>query len=223
MALGSYEKDIIATPFLNKDEMEKYWLILDDYKNNGFNDIENYELYKFAKYRLIEFNMRLLLRISRQFNRKTGLPIEDLISIGSEAIIDAIERYDLAKGFKPSSFLTSYIENRFKSYVASLVKYNTVEFSLNEPIDEDGEITREESVLSILPLPEDEATFNLLLQDIFSILTEREKDVISRRFGIGTDVCETLQEIGESYGMTREGIRKIEEKALEKIRRKIKL
>ena len=50
------------------------------------------------------------------------------------------------------------------------------------------------------------------------ILTPHEKRVISFRFGIGTANTLTLEEVGKSMGLTRERIRQIEQKALNKLR-----
>ncbi|MDE0033147.1 MAG: sigma-70 family RNA polymerase sigma factor [Deltaproteobacteria bacterium] len=63
-----------------------------------------------------------------------------------------------------------------------------------------------------------------LTRDCLGILTPREEHVIRRRFGIGCDE-QTLDTIGESYGLTRERIRQIEAKALQKLvrSRQIKL
>jgi RNA polymerase primary sigma factor len=52
-------------------------------------------------------------------------------------------------------------------------------------------------------------------------LNEREVRIISLRFGLGDKLPMTLEEVGEMYNMTREGVRQIEKKALEKIREKI--
>lgn len=50
------------------------------------------------------------------------------------------------------------------------------------------------------------------------LLNDREQTVIKMRFGIGRDVY-TLQEIGDLYGITREGIRQIENRAMQKLYR----
>jgi RNA polymerase primary sigma factor len=60
-----------------------------------------------------------------------------------------------------------------------------------------------------------------LLSDSLSVLTEKEKKIIQRRFGLDGFKEETLENIGLSFGLTRERIRQIEAKALTKIRERI--
>jgi len=50
------------------------------------------------------------------------------------------------------------------------------------------------------------------------ILTDREKHVITLRFGFGTDDPQTLAQVGDNMGLTRERIRQIESRALKKLR-----
>ena len=49
------------------------------------------------------------------------------------------------------------------------------------------------------------------------LLTERERDIVVRRFGLITGYYETLDEIGTGYGISRERVRQIERRALEKL------
>ena len=58
------------------------------------------------------------------------------------------------------------------------------------------------------------------LDDLLSSLNEREVDIIKRRFGIGYEP-HSLEKIGNNYGITRERVRQIEEKILEKLRSKL--
>ena len=58
------------------------------------------------------------------------------------------------------------------------------------------------------------------VQELLETLNDREKEVISLRFGLGKDRTYTLEEIGESLGITRERVRQIESKAMEKLRKK---
>jgi RNA polymerase primary sigma factor len=57
-----------------------------------------------------------------------------------------------------------------------------------------------------------------VLNDVLSDLSERERDVVSRRFGFVDGNSQTLEEVGQLYSVTRERIRQIESKAIEKLR-----
>lgn len=62
------------------------------------------------------------------------------------------------------------------------------------------------------------ALFKDLIKEILVDLTEREQKILSMRFGLEDGVTHTLEEVGKVFGVTRERIRQIEAKALEKIR-----
>lgn len=69
--------------------------------------------------------------------------------------------------------------------------------------------------------PEREAMRSALAETIHSLLltlTTRERSVISCRFGLGTGKSMTLQEVGEHFSLTRERIRQIEKRALDRLR-----
>ena len=62
-----------------------------------------------------------------------------------------------------------------------------------------------------------------IVDSVLSTLTKREADVLRRRFGIETGEPQTLEEIGQSYGVTRERIRQIETKAMRKMRHPMRI
>jgi hypothetical protein len=66
-----------------------------------------------------------------------------------------------------------------------------------------------------------EKGYKKICKDLISDLKDREKEVILRRFGLEGREKETLQSIGNSFGITRERVRQIEDAALKKIRSKI--
>ncbi len=71
------------------------------------------------------------------------------------------------------------------------------------------------------PAPADAASFTLLkeqLEEVLDTLTPREKRVLRLRFGLDDGRARTLEEVGQSFGVTRERIRQIEAKALRKLR-----
>ena len=57
------------------------------------------------------------------------------------------------------------------------------------------------------------------LKEISRDLTPREKKILAMRFGLGDGITHTLEEVGKIFGVTRERIRQIQAKALEKIRK----
>ena len=56
------------------------------------------------------------------------------------------------------------------------------------------------------------------IQEVLATLDEREADIIARRFGLGNRRAQTLDDIGKDYGLSKERIRQIEEKAMRKLR-----
>ena len=74
-----------------------------------------------------------------------------------------------------------------------------------------------------LPLPEEQMSEAMMRQEIWEVLgdvlTEREKDVISLRYGLMTSQPYTLEEVGGIFNLSRERVRQIQSKAMRKLRR----
>jgi RNA polymerase primary sigma factor len=80
-----------------------------------------------------------------------------------------------------------------------------------------GNLIRDDS----MPAPDSELLSQSLKEQIAGVLatlSEREARVIRLRFGLGDGESRTLEEVGREFGVTRERIRQIEVKALEKLR-----
>lgn len=61
-----------------------------------------------------------------------------------------------------------------------------------------------------------------LLQEVLETLTERERTILTMRFGLDSNSPKTLEQVGEHYGLTRERIRQIQEEALIRLRARMK-
>lgn len=70
-------------------------------------------------------------------------------------------------------------------------------------------------------LKENDFSLKALVEDMFLVLTEKEKDVIVKRFSLDNKPKQTLDKIGKHYSVTRERIRQIESIALTKLRRTV--
>jgi RNA polymerase primary sigma factor len=87
----------------------------------------------------------------------------------------------------------------------------------NEDATELGDFIEDESVVE----PVDAASKELLreqIRDVLGHLSEREREVLEMRFGLNDGKDHTLEEVGKTFGVTRERIRQIEAKALRKLR-----
>mgnify|MGYP001562992704 CR=1 FL=1 len=108
-----------------------------------------------------------------------------------------------------------------KVHLIEKIAQDTV--SLEAPVGEDddesvlGEFIVDEKTLS----PSQVAARRLLRDQLMAIigeLTDREKRILAMRFGLDDGITHTLEEVGKEFGVTRERIRQIEAKALERIR-----
>ena len=106
--------------------------------------------------------------------------------------------------------------------VVEVQKYGREPISLHTPLGEDGDsefgdlIEDTEAVV-----PADAVGFTMLQQQLESLLdslSEREAGVIRMRFGLGDGMPKTLDQIGDTFGVTRERIRQIESKTMAKLR-----
>ena len=108
------------------------------------------------------------------------------------------------------------------SRVHEIMKIAQEPVSLETPIGEEedshlGDFIEDEAA----PAPAEAASFMLLreqLEEVLETLTDREKNVLRLRFGLEDGRSRTLEEVGQSFGVTRERIRQIEAKALRKLR-----
>lgn len=176
---------------------------------------------KNARDLLIEKNLRLVAHIAKKYNNNKDLQ-EDLISIGTIGLIKAIDSYSLDKKTKLATYASKCIENEILMHLRKNKKLN-LEVSLNEVIgvDRDGsEIVLEELIDNkekpIIDQIYQKDNIDTFL-NIFHILTPKEQDILSKRYGLNNYDKMTQNEIEKEYHISRSYVSRIEKKALIKL------
>lgn len=178
-----------------------------------------------ARNKLIEHNLRLVVYIAKKFEN-TNINIEDLISIGTIGLIKAVNTFKPEKKIKLATYASRCIENEILMY---LRKHNAQksEVSFDEPlnIDWDGNElllsdvlgTDENSVESSL---EEEAELQLL-KGAMERLSERERQIINLRFGLGGRKEKTQKEVADMMGISQSYISRLEKRIMQRLKKDI--
>ncbi len=172
---------------------------------------------------LIERNLRLVAHIAKKY-QNTEEELDDLISIGTIGLIKAINSYDDSKGSRIGTYAARCIDNELLMMLRGKKKTSR-EVSIYEPIGVDRE-GNEINLLDVIEceqidvIDKMELVENLQkLQVLFdTLLTEREKEILSMRYGLYSGNEITQREIGKKLGISRSYVSRIEKKALQKLK-----
>ena len=175
-----------------------------------------------AKETLIEHNLRLGAHIAKKY-QNVDEETEDMISIGTIGLIKAIDSFDSGKG-KLSTYASRCIDNELLMFLRARKKTSR-EVSLYEPIGTDRE-GNEISLLDIIEQEQVDVVERLEAENklsrlpglIHDRLNEREKEIITLRYGLTSEYEVTQREIGRKLGISRSYVSRIEKRALEKLR-----
>ena len=178
-----------------------------------------------ARQRLIERNLRLVVFISRRFEN-TGICLEDLISIGTIGLIKGISTFRVDRGIKLATYCSRCIENEILMHIRKTAGQKT-EISLDEPIntDWDGNELLLSDVLGtdgdIVMRPLEDDVDHQLLRQALGRLPEREKQIVSMRFGLGGRQEKTQKEVADIMGISQSYISRLEKRIMLRLRREI--
>ena len=178
-----------------------------------------------AKQQLIEHNLRLVVYISRRFEN-TGVNLEDLISIGTIGLIKAISTYRRDKNIKLATYASRCIENEILMHIRKISNQKN-EISLDEPInvDYDGnelllsDILGTDEDMIMRPL-EDDVDLCVLRQALGQ-LPEREREIVSMRFGLEGRKELTQKEVAQKMGISQSYISRLEKRIMLRLRKEM--
>ena len=176
-----------------------------------------------AKDILIQRNLRLVAHIVKKY-QGAGEDSDDLISIGTIGLIKAIQTFDFQKASRLSTYAARCIDNELLMLLRSK-KNSNKEVSLYEPIGTDKE-GNEISLLDVIESePVDVVRNYSLKQDIDylyqllpKILSPREQEIITLRYGLYGKEELTQREIAKRLNISRSYVSRIEKTALLKLR-----
>jgi RNA polymerase primary sigma factor len=258
-SLSMYLKEINKVSLLTRAEEEKYARLAATGN-------------QLAKDRLVEANLRFVVNVAKKYQNQ-GLALDDLISEGNIGLINAIERFDVDKGYHFISYAVWWIRQAILKAICE--KSRTIRLPLNRANElvqiekmrkemfsdqgmepEDHELARrlgmnEAQVRDLLDIsremisletpvytdrdasvlsdfledgshlsPEAEIIQGSLKSDLnqaLETLSEKEAKILELRFGLNDKQPLSLKEIGEKFNLTKERIRQIEKKALQRL------
>lgn len=164
--------------------------------------------------RILQANLRLVVSVAKNFADAEN-PLHELISDGNMSLLRAIEKFDFARGFRFSTYATWALR---KNYQRSLWRRHRERGRLL--------LVEDEIHNAVAPVVEEESSSGIrlerlrsLIADVLGRLEPREQSIVAARFGLACDgQTQTLSQLGVALGISKERVRQLESRALDKLR-----
>jgi RNA polymerase sporulation-specific sigma factor len=177
---------------------------------------------KEAREKIIEHNLRLVAHIIRKYYSSYS-DTDELISIGSLGLIKAVDSFKSELGTRFATYGARCIQNEILMFFRSQ-KRRSAEVSLSETIDVD----RDGNPLTYLDIISEENTaqrdiemgaYIKKMRHLIDIcLDQREKEIITLRYGLDGYLPRAQREVAKYLGISRSYVSRIEKSALEKLK-----
>ena len=177
-----------------------------------------------ARDELICRNLRLVVYLSKKFE-SSGVPPEDLVSIGTIGLIKAVNTFTPGRNIKLATYASRCIGNEILMYLRK-TSARRQEASIDEPlnVDSDGN----ELLLSDVLGSEDTVGQRLeqdaeraVLRRQLARLPERERRIMELRFGLVDGVERTQKEAADAIGISQSYISRLEKRIIRDLRRQL--
>ena len=170
---------------------------------------------------LVEHNLRLVAHIIKKYYTQSAEQ-EDLISIGTIGLIKAVDTFRPERKIRLATYASRCVENEVLMYFRSRKKLQG-EMSLSDTIDGDdaGSALRlmdvvgsDDTMLSDMADREEQQRIRYLVD---TCLTDREAEVIRRRYGLTGELPQTQRQVAAAFSISRSYVSRIEKRALSKL------
>lgn len=170
---------------------------------------------------LVEHNLRLVAHIIKKYYTQSAEQ-EDLISIGTIGLIKAVDTFRPERKIRLATYASRCVENEVLMYFRSRKKLQG-EMSLSDTIDGDDAgsalclmdvVGSDDTMLSDMADREEQQRIRHLVD---TCLTDREAEVIRRRYGLTGDLPQTQRQVAAAFSISRSYVSRIEKRALSKL------
>ena len=173
-----------------------------------------------ARSEITQANVPLVLAMAKR-TRLTNVDFAELVSEGNLALLRSVDKFDCSRGFKFSTYACRAILKSF-----SRVAMRTSRYRGRFPTEFDPSLEKSDYLERKRDEYEADCVDDLrgILASNAAELSDIERQVIAARFALDKDpgegkiVAKTLEEVGDLIGVTKERVRQIQNKALEKLR-----
>jgi RNA polymerase primary sigma factor/RNA polymerase sigma factor len=188
-------------------------------KSSTMDEIEHlYDQAVKVKNQIVQANLRLVVSIAKRHVTPTD-DFFNLVSDGNMSLIRAVEKFDYSRGNKFSTYASWAIMKNFARTIPEEYKQRERFKTSQEEMFQGAHDPRSDQ----LELEHAQQTRETQVNRILARLDEREQSIIVRRFGLDhRKEPQTLKEVGEEMGVTKERVRQIEARALTKMRQAAK-
>ena len=174
---------------------------------------------------LITHNLRLVVYLAKKYE-SSGVPAEDMISIGTIGLIKAVNTFTPERSIKLATYASRCIENEILMHLRKTSSQKT-ELSLDEPLNTDwdgnelllSDVLGTENDLVMRPIEAD--VDRQLLRQALDRLEPRERHIISLRFGLDGAREQTQKEVADRLGISQSYISRLEKRIIARLKKEI--
>lgn len=204
--VGSADK--LPEPLSKDDEVKYVMMAMEDDED--------------ARNKLIEHNLRLVVFLAKKYEN-TGVDLEDLVSIGTIGLIKGVNTYKLDKNIKLATYASRCIDNEILMFLRkNKRRKGEISFEDSLSYDAEGNELHLEDILGtendIVTKGIEESDDKKILQEEISKLNERDKKIMTLRYGLFNHKEMTQKDVAKVLGISQSYISRIEKKVIKKLK-----